>query len=150
MASVNYTIRPMENGDLDSVLRIEEDSFNLPFSRGLFEKFMRQEDFYCWVALHGEELVGYAVYAVAADEVDLLNIAIDKRWRRRGIGSLMVRHILEQLMELGSRRIFLEVRPSNTVAMAFYDKLGFFQIGIRPGYYHDSGEDALVYSRDIR
>jgi len=140
----------MEVEDLNAVVKIEEETFPMPFSGSLFHKFMDQEAFHCWVIESNKEVIGYMIYSVAADEVDIMNIAVEKQWRRRGIGSMLMEHMMEHAAGLGGEHIFLEVRPSNLLAQAFYQKWGFFQIGTRPGYYHDTGEDALVFSREIK
>lgn len=149
MDSNALTIRLMEDSDLEAVVRVEEESFPLPFSGSLFLKFMDQDAFHCWVIVSGKEVVGYLVYSVEADEADILNIAVDEKWRRKGVGSLLIKHMMEHASGLGGQHIFLEVRASNEVAKAFYKKWEFFQVGVRHGYYHDTGEDALVFSREI-
>lgn len=140
----------MVESDLERVVEIEEETFPVPFTRGLFEKFMRHECFYCYVILISGKIGGYAVYSVAADEVDLLNIAIAKPEQHKGYGTQLMDHVLSHSAELGGKRIYLEVRPSNKAAQAFYEKYGFFQVGVRRGYYQDSGEDALVYMKVMR
>jgi ribosomal-protein-alanine N-acetyltransferase len=139
----------MDAADLSVVTKIEKETFPVPFSGSLFLKFMDQDAFYCWVVLSGNEVIGYLIYSCAADEIDILNIAVSSKMRGKGVGNTLMGYLYQHAGELGGERIFLEVRPSNEEAIKFYEHLGFVKVGVRPGYYHDSGEDALVYSKDI-
>lgn len=91
-----------------------------------------------------DPLAGYSDYWLVYDEVHLLNIAVHPDFRRRGIGRLMVERVLEAGRQIHGRQVILEVRRSNQAARKMYDGLGFEMVGVRKGYYHDSGEDALV------
>jgi ribosomal-protein-alanine N-acetyltransferase len=143
-------IEPMRVGDLDAVLAIERVSFPHPWSRQAFLYELRENRVArLWVArLPAEEpappIVGYLCLWLIADEVHVTNFAVHPRHRQRGFG----RHLLGTLLELyrrnGARRAALEVRPSNHSARRLYEAFGFRQVGLRKGYYFDTGEDALL------
>jgi ribosomal-protein-alanine N-acetyltransferase len=147
-------IEPMRVDDLDAVLAIERASFPHPWSRQAFLYELRENRVArLWVArLPAEEpesppeapIVGYLCLWLVADEVHVTNFAVDPTHRQRGLG----RHLLGTLLELyrrnGARRAALEVRPSNHSARRLYEAFGFRQVGLRKGYYFDTGEDALL------
>ena len=82
------------------------------------------------------------------EESHLLNIAVRPEARKGGIGRSLLRECLRRSMLAGGRRIFLEVRPTNQEAIRLYEKEGFRFVGIRRGYYTDTGEDAIVFARE--
>ena len=86
-----------------------------------------------------------------AGEAHVLNVCIDERFRCRGIGGALLEHLLEFAKGLGVQDVFLEVRPSNTVAIRLYQSHGFGQIGVRKGYYQavEGREDAVVLRRRL-
>ncbi len=96
-----------------------------------------------WVA----EGAGFARWAVAADEAELLRIAVDPGDRRRGRGRALLRASERDLGEAGVRRLHLEVRVSNAAARALYEAEGWREAGLRPRYYRD-GEDAVLYVKE--
>jgi ribosomal-protein-alanine N-acetyltransferase len=143
-------IEPMRVDDLDAVLAIERVSFPHPWSRQAFLYELRENRVArLWVArLPSEDpdppIVGYLCLWLVADEVHVTNFAVDPAHRQHGLG----RHLLGTLLELyrrnGARRAALEVRPSNHSARRLYEAFGFRQVGLRKGYYFDTGEDALL------
>lgn len=90
------------------------------------------------------EIWGYIIYWVLADEMHLLNLAVHPLQRRRGIARALLNAGLARAREHGAAVVWLEVRPSNTAALALYHSFGFEEIGVRPGYYTDNDEDALI------
>jgi len=80
----------------------------------------------------------------------LLKIAVAPEWRSRGIGRWLLNECMREEAEKGIAQILLEVRPSNTPALAMYNRMGFWQIGKRPNYYPDTREDALVLSFNLQ
>jgi [ribosomal protein S18]-alanine N-acetyltransferase len=131
-----FQVRPAGEADLEALLRIGAQS---P------EAAQWQPDAYrdrpCLVALSGARVVGFLGWrAVASDEREILNLAVDPAFRRRGVASLLVRRFLEDF----AGTVFLEVRASNQAARKFYEELGFRQVGLRRGYYPPDWEDAVV------
>lgn len=92
------------------------------------------------------ETWGYIIYWILADEMHLLNLAVHPAQHRRGIARSLLTAALEKARAQGAAVVWLEVRPSNAAALSLYHSFGFKEIGIRPGYYTDNGEDALIYA----
>jgi ribosomal-protein-alanine N-acetyltransferase len=101
------------------------------------------------VASPADQVVGYLFAQRAADEAEILNLAVDPAHGRRGLGTALVQALLRDLRAAGVARVFLEVRESNQPAQAFYRALGFWLVSRRPGYYSRPPEDALVLMCEI-
>ena len=136
-------IHPMTESDLDEVLRIERQAFTNPWSRHDFALSMGTQ-FYPVVARRNGNIVGYAVAFVSGEEIHIGDLAVAKKWRRKGIGGILLMNLLSEARKRGLRRVTLEVRMSNEVAQHLYSKYGFINIAIRKGYYTHPKEDALV------
>lgn len=95
-----------------------------------------------------EYVVGLAAIWVMADEAHLTNVAVRKCYQRQGIGELLLLSIIDLAAELKAKVVTLEVRVSNITAQNLYQKYGFTQVGVRPGYYTDNKEDALLMSTE--
>lgn len=106
-------------------------------------------DFPGWAAEIGGAVVGFLVARVAADELEILNLAVDPNRRRRGIGSLLLDRAMSFGRRSGARRALLEVRESNQAAHRFYASRGFAVIGRRRAYYCQPVEDAVLMAREI-
>jgi [ribosomal protein S18]-alanine N-acetyltransferase len=94
----------------------------------------------CLAAEFLGELAGFVVFRQVAPEVEILNLAVSPAQRRKGVGTLLLDHVLA----LGASEVFLEVRAGNKPALAFYRQAGFQPAGRRPGYYRNPDEDAVV------
>ena len=142
------TYRRMAVGDLDRVVDIEVTIYSHPWTRGNFADSIAA-GYQCWVSEYADEIVGYGVLMVAADEAHLLNVSIAAPRQRQGLGADLLRFLFKVARQGGARKIFLEVRPSNIGARALYARTGFTQIGLRRGYYPaaDGHEDAIVMER---
>jgi [ribosomal protein S18]-alanine N-acetyltransferase len=102
-----------------------------------------------WVAETEGEVAGFLVAHIAADELEILNLAVEPARRRRGIGSRLLDQALVFGRQSGARRAFLEVRESNNAAREFYASRGFAAIARRRGYYRQPVEDALLMARGL-
>ena len=100
------------------------------------------------VAEADEQIVGYVVALEAADEGEILNLAVAEAGRRRGLGRALVEAIVAALTERGVRQVYLEVRESNAPARALYAGFGFKEVGRREAYYRRPVEDAMVLRLD--
>ena len=90
------------------------------------------------------KIAGYVVALDAADEGEILNLAVAEVGRRRGLGRALVEAIVEALTERGVRQVYLEVRQSNAPARALYETFGFREVGCRKAYYRRPVEDAII------
>lgn len=137
--------RRMTTRDLDIVMVIEQAIYSQPWTRGNFSDSLAA-GYHCWIAECGDMVVGYSVVMIAAGEAHLLNLSVAAQWQRRGLGSELLRFMLGLARDCAVARIYLEVRPSNTAALALYTQAGFARIGVRRGYYPARGgsEDAVV------
>jgi ribosomal-protein-alanine N-acetyltransferase len=134
----------MRPGDLAVVAELEKGLYEFPWSLGNFRDSL-EAGYDCWVACHGERVVGYAILMVALDEAHLLNLAVAAGWQNHGIGRAFLDFMLGVAREAKCQIVYLEVRPSNAAARHLYRKAGFQQIAIRPSYYpaRSGREDAL-------
>lgn len=148
----DYIIDEMMKGDLDEVLEIERASFPSPWSRELFLREFENGFSYNFVARESDggkrRIIGYIVFWIVADEMHILDLAVQQDFRRQGIGRNLVIHALKIGIENDCRNVFLEVRKGNERAQNLYKALGFIEIGVRKRYY-SNGEDALVMGREF-
>jgi len=137
----------MAEPDLDAVLAIESAVYSHPWTRGNFADSLHAA-YTCRTLRLGEALLGYFVLMVAAGEAHLLNLSVAQSHQRRGHGAALLRKAQALAREQGGRRMFLEVRPSNSAGQVLYEKFGFRKIALRRGYYPagTGREDAVVLS----
>ncbi|HEX2127740.1 MAG TPA: ribosomal protein S18-alanine N-acetyltransferase [Solirubrobacterales bacterium] len=135
-------VRRLVYGDLPAVLAIERRSFGTPWSLAMFVLELSKPSGICLCVSSGDSIAGYLVCSRYADVWHLMNIAVAPDHRRRGIATLLMESLFEQAGE--DARFTLEVRTSNSAAIAMYERFGFRPSGHRRRYYHDNGEDALV------
>jgi ribosomal-protein-alanine N-acetyltransferase len=139
------SVRPMRESDVNEVIGIERASYQFPWTEGIFHDCLRVA-YLCRVAIQDDQIIGYAVMSMGAGEAHILNLCVREEGRRAGVGRALIRYLLEQAEDAGMVEAFLEVRPSNAIALILYQSLGFEQIGTRRGYYQAVGgrEDAAV------
>jgi len=127
---------------------IEKESFLSPWSAGLFARELESSLSVCLAArLHGAAetlLVGYIIFWMILDEIHLHNLAVGKKYRRRGIAERLLQSMQDMAAKNGLTALTLEVRESNDAAIHLYQKHGFIVKGIRPHYYTDTDENALI------
>jgi ribosomal-protein-alanine N-acetyltransferase len=143
-------LRPMRDEDLDAVLAIELRAYPFPWTRGIFQDCLRA-DYPAWVLQRDGAIIGYGKLSIAADEAHVLNVCTAPEQQGQGHGRRLLRALLRLAQGRGAQRVFLEVRPSNTVAIALYHDEGFNEIGRRPRYYPARGgrEDAIVMAKEL-
>ena len=142
-------ILSFKEADLDRIMEIENDSFASPWTRQCYLDLSPLETISFFVVKDGEELVGYMLYQVWEEEMELHTIAVDPERRRQGIARKMIAFMKEDATARAVERIFLQVRPSNEAARSLYQSFGFNVIGVRRGYYRDNLEDAFVMRLDM-
>lgn len=134
---------------LDRIMEIENLSFPTPWSRKSFLDEVRNPISRFWGVVIEQVLQGYICFWVFAGEIQVINIAVHPRKRDQGLGHYLLTKMIEESISLGIRTIWLEVRPSNKKAKRLYERLKFTEMGRRPGYYRDTGEDAIVMSLSL-
>ena len=146
---VALRIEPMTLDDLPAVHAIERASFAVPWPDDAYSNEIRTNRLASYVVARlGEEVVGFAGLWVMVDEAHVTTFAVDPRWRRRGVGERMLLALLDLAVARRAREATLEVRLSNLPARKLYEKHGFRPVGIRPRYYSDNGEDALIMTTE--
>jgi ribosomal-protein-alanine N-acetyltransferase len=144
-------IEPLSSPDeIDSVLAVEEASFTNPWTREMYEAELENRNVsYCYLAKDEDgRVVGFCSYWRVLDELHINNLAVLPQERRAGIGSALLKFVLNQGAVLGARRATLEVRRSNEFARLMYERFGFTVAGVRRAYYTKPVEDALVLWRE--
>lgn len=138
-------IRPMTQLDLPAVWEIEKRAYQYPWSRGIFVDCLRIP-YVCEILEERGVTLGYAIMSMGGDEAHLLNLCLDEPARGRGLGAMVLDHLMARATREGVGVLYLEVRPSNKVAIALYRRAGFRRVGVRKNYYRadDGREDALV------
>jgi ribosomal-protein-alanine N-acetyltransferase len=143
------TIAEMHLAHVPAVLEIERRSFLTPWSERAFVSELAQNAYAHYiVALRGSRVLGYGGMWLVMDEAHVTNIAVHPAERRQGLGDRLLTALEERAAARGCRRMTLEVRPSNDAARRLYRKHGFVAQGIRPGYYADTREDAIVMCKE--
>ncbi|HUM10186.1 MAG TPA: ribosomal protein S18-alanine N-acetyltransferase [Myxococcaceae bacterium] len=148
-----FQLRPMTSADLPRVMEIEQVAFRNPWSRDLLARELGHDWSTILVAeepgARGMTLLGFVIFWVVHDELHVLNVATAPEHRRRGVA----RAVLQAALDVGRQRrctlTTLEVRRSNAAALELYRSFGFRPVGIRPNYYVDEGEDAIVMVLDL-
>jgi ribosomal-protein-alanine N-acetyltransferase len=146
--------RQMREADLPRVVEIERAGFRHPWS----EELLRRELDHAWSRIllavaegadGTERILGFVVFWIVHDEIHVLNVATALEARRHGVARALMGQTVEEGRRRGSRLATLEVRRSNLPAIALYRALGYRQVGVRPNYYADEGEDAIVMDLEL-
>lgn len=139
----------MHTGDLDEVLAIERTAFERPWTREMFESELKNpvsHAYVLWGSYQGGRIiVAYIIFWVIHGEAHILDLAVDERLRRTGIGEMILRAALDKMYDNLVYEVYLEVRKSNEAALSLYRKLGFKDAFERKNYYGD--EDAIVMTK---
>lgn len=142
---IAHRLRPMAESDLPRIHRIELASHDYPWSIGNFADSMAA-GYSMWVREADGEIIGYYAMMAGAGEAHLLNLTIAPSWRRHGLGRDLLEHCLAGACTHKAELLLLEVRISNTAAIALYRSSGFVDLALRRDYYPARGgrEDALL------
>jgi ribosomal-protein-alanine N-acetyltransferase len=150
-ASAGYWIEPLAGDeDLTGVLEVEEESFTNPWTREMYVWELRNRTV-CHIAVVRTpacRVAGFCAFWLVFDEIHINNLAMRPAFRGQGMGTALIHHVLAEGHALGARRATLEVRASNAGALRLYQRLGFYQAGIRRDYYTKPVEDALILWHD--
>jgi ribosomal-protein-alanine N-acetyltransferase len=145
-------VRPASDADVDRVVEIAARSFAHPWSRESFASDAARSWTRVLVAEDTDEagahIVGFAHYWLVAGEVQVMNVATDPAFRRRGYGRALVAAMMQHAREIAAQLVLLEVRAGNGAAIALYSAFGFEETGRRERYY-DDGEDAVLMAAKV-
>jgi len=142
---VTALIRRMTLADVPEVHEIDLLSFSLPWPERSFRfELTENQVSRGWVAEVDGKIAAMLVLWFIVDEAHIATIAVHPDFRWQGIGEQILLHALRAAHNEGAQRAFLEVRAGNVAAQAMYQKYGFEVAGVRPGYYKDNNEDALL------
>lgn len=137
--------------DIDEAYALEKECFSQPWPRSAFEEIVDKKDADYFVAKDAESgnLLGGCVIFRILDEGDITNVAVWPAYRKAGVATGLLEYAIDFARGMGTKDFTLEVRRSNNAAIGLYEKLGFESEGIRPGFYEDPKEDAVImWKRD--
>jgi ribosomal-protein-alanine N-acetyltransferase len=135
--------------DIPAVHRIERSSFPIPWPAYAFQQELETNRMAHYLTVQiGSETVAYAGIWLMVDEAHITTFAVLPEWRRRGIGGRLMHAVMDLAVRMDARVATLEVRLSNMPARRLYQQFGFKPVGVRPRYYSDNGEDALIMTTD--
>lgn len=141
--------------DVAGVLDVEKRSFTSPWSGAAFlHELLNNGKAHYLVARHSgggrrSRIAGYIGVWLIEDEGHITNVAVHPDFRRQGLGRMLMQSIEALCRKLGATSMTLEVRVTNYGAQALYEELGYVASGVRPGYYRDNNEDALIMWKDL-
>ena len=146
---MNYKLVPMDRSHLAGVAELERMCFSTPWNEAMLEEEL-YNDTASFIVAEGEDgsVLGYAGLHVILDEGYIDNVAVRPSCRRMGLGDKLL-DVFIRFGEVNLAFLTLEVRPSNTPAVALYEKNGFKEVGRRPNYYDNPKEDALLLTREF-
>jgi len=139
---------PMKREHVAQVAALEAICFSDPWSEASVASELANPLSLWIVAVEGSAVLGYVGSQSVMGEADMMNLAVSPENRKRGIGAQLVQTLIARLQEIGVHSLALEVRQSNDAAISLYGRLGFVQIGRRPGYYRHPKEDALILRKE--
>ena len=142
---VRVVIGPMRLDDLPAIHAIEQASFTSPWPPHAYQSELESNRLaHYLVARVGDTVAGYGGMWLMVDEAHITTFAVHPAWRRQKIGERLLVAFLDIAMDRGAHEATLEVRLSNLPARKLYEKYGFRPVGLRPRYYSDDNEDALI------
>jgi [ribosomal protein S18]-alanine N-acetyltransferase len=141
---LDVQIRWLIRRDMADVLRIEQSSFQSPWSDEDFLCCLRQRNCIGMVAEHDHRILGFMIYELHKSRLHILNFAVDEEARRLGVGTQMVLRLVDKLSQQRRSEILLEVRERNLEAQLFFKKQGFRAVSVLRRHYDDTDEDAYI------
>lgn len=146
-------VEPARATDADTIAKLHAAGFYRGWTREEFASYIAGEGTPVYVACDSKRsIAGFAMLRHLGDEVELITIAVDRKWRNKGVGLMLMRALFEALLMSPAKRMVLEVADDNAAALRLYTKLGFHKIGERKGYYprpDGTPATAIVMARDL-
>ncbi|MDC9822458.1 ribosomal protein S18-alanine N-acetyltransferase [Devosia sp. ZB163] len=153
LAPAGLHIEPARTQDADAITKLHAQGFYRGWSREEFAAYILDERTPIYVACDARRRVaGFAMIRHLGEDVELITIAVDKKWRKKGVGLALMRALFDDLLMSPAKRLILEVATDNAAAMRLYEKLGFKKVGERKGYYprpDGTPATAIVMARDL-
>ena len=158
-ARARLEIRRMRPDDLEDVMVIERAAFRHPWSPELFRRELEHDWSTILVAIEpltsasgkgSERIIAFLIYWLVHDEVHILNVAVAPEHRRKGIARMLMAETERRAYQAGAALMTLEVRRSNQSALDLYREFDYRAVGVRPNYYVDEGEDAIVMVKELK
>jgi len=140
----SFYVTLMQQKDLDDIMEIEASSFTDAWTKAGFEESLNQPYAKMYTARMADTVVGYCCMYHFFDEGEIINVAIHPNWRQRGLGSRMLKHLIEEGMQMGVKRFVLDVRESNVSAQKLYESAGFKKIVLQKRFYDTPVEDGWL------
>ncbi len=147
---IQYNIVPMSLTHTEQIAELEQQCFPDPWSLQSVQNELKNPLSTWLVAESDGTVLGYVGAQTAADESDIMNLAVHPQYRRHALGQKLLSALQQVLTENGSAAITLEVRVSNLPAISLYEKLGFQTVGRRPNYYFHPREDAIIMRKEMK
>ncbi|MCS7463240.1 ribosomal protein S18-alanine N-acetyltransferase [Paenibacillus doosanensis] len=142
--------RSMTTEDIPAICEIEQEAFTTPWTAGAFQNELTNNQFARYMVMECDgEVAGYGGMWLIMEEAHVTNVAVKEKYRGKKLGERLMRELQKTASFFGAVRMTLEVRPSNLVAKNLYEKLGFYSVGVRRGYYTDNREDAIIMWADL-
>jgi ribosomal-protein-alanine N-acetyltransferase len=140
------------DANLDAIVEIERASFSTPWTPDMFRWELRNKDVSATYVLRTSDgtVAAFCCVWTVLEELHINNVAVRPEFRRRGFASTLLEHVMDEAVRRGATKATLEVRRSNVAALRLYDRLGFSVSGVRPNYYANPAEDALILWHSIR
>ena len=146
---VRLTLQPMSVDDIPAVHAIESASFPTPWPPYAFRQELETNRMAHYLVVRaGERVIAYAGIWLMVDEAHVTTFAVLPAYRRRGVGGLLLSGLMALSADTGATVLTLEVRLGNVAARQLYQRFGFRPVGVRPRYYSDNGEDALIMTTE--
>jgi ribosomal-protein-alanine N-acetyltransferase len=139
----------MKIGDVPAVHALEEECFSSPWDISAYYRELQNSSAFYIVAHRSEQVVGYGGMWTVSDEAHIVTLAVDREFRRQGVGRRLLAALLKEARRRRVARVTLEVRVSNQAAQRLYAEFDFRTIAFRREYYPDNGEDAAVMAREL-
>lgn len=137
-------IRKMEEKDVQQAAVLEAASFTMPWPAEAFSKQLRQENSLYMVTEEAGKIIGVCGYIECCGDADICNVSVEPTYQNQGVATRMLAALMEEGYRLGVEAYTLEVRAGNASAIHVYEQLGFVSEGIRPNFYEQPREDALI------
>lgn len=148
--SEELCFRMMTVDDIPAIVALEQQAFTMPWSAKAFYNEIKRNQFARYMVMEQNGVIlGYGGLWTIMDEAHITNIAVREEYRGKKLGARLLHEMQKTAAFLGMNRMTLEVRVSNEIAQRLYRKFGFQDAGVRPGYYSDNQEDALIMWADL-